>query len=74
LNYSTFLSSESPSHLRNAAERGGEEGKIRSFLGEPQRPKVLHFAPESTPGEKREDLLFERECMEAANKRGRDRA
>jgi hypothetical protein len=34
---------------RNAAEGGGEERKIRSFLGEPERPKVLHFASESTP-------------------------
>ena len=33
---------------RNAAEGGGEEGKIRSFLGEPERPKVLHFASKST--------------------------
>jgi hypothetical protein len=46
--YSIFLSSEPPSHLRNAAEGGGEEGKIRSFLGEPERPKVLHLASEST--------------------------
>jgi len=29
-------------------ESGDEEGKIRSFLGEPERPKVLHFASEST--------------------------
>jgi hypothetical protein len=29
-------------------EDGDEEGKIRSFLGEPERPKVLHFASEST--------------------------
>jgi hypothetical protein len=27
---------------------GGEEGKIRSFLGEPEGPKTLHFASEST--------------------------
>src|ERR1019366_7237962 len=47
--YSIFLSSEPPSHLRNAAEGGGEEGKIRSFLGKPELPKVLHFASESTP-------------------------
>ena len=33
---------------RNAAEGGGERRKIRSFLGEPERPKVLHFASEST--------------------------
>ena len=33
---------------RNAAEGGGEGRKIRSFLGEPERPKVLHFASEST--------------------------
>ena len=28
---------------RNAAEGGGEGRKIRCFLGEPERPKVLHF-------------------------------
>ena len=33
---------------RNAAEGGGERRKIRSFLGEPERPMVLHFASEST--------------------------
>src|ERR1700730_7088639 len=30
---------EPPSHLRNAAEGGGEGGKIRSFLGEPRAPQ-----------------------------------
>jgi len=39
---------------RNAAEGGGEGRKIRSFLGEPERPKVLHFASESTPDDVRE--------------------
>jgi hypothetical protein len=49
LSHSIFLSPEPPSHLRNAGEGGGEEGKIRSFLGEPERPKVLqHFASECT--------------------------
>ena len=39
---------------RKAAERegGGEGRKIRSFLGEPERPKVLHFASESTEAAK----------------------
>ena len=32
---------------RNAAEGGGEEGKSE-LVGEPERPKVLHFALEST--------------------------
>ena len=43
-----FSFPRSPFASRNAVEGGGEEGKIRSFLGEPERPKVLHFASEST--------------------------
>jgi hypothetical protein len=33
---------------RNAAEGGGEGREIRTFLGEPEHPKVLHFTSEST--------------------------
>jgi hypothetical protein len=36
---------------RNAAEGGGKGRKIRFFLGGPERPKVSHFASESTKGE-----------------------
>jgi hypothetical protein len=43
-----LLSSEPPSHLRNAAEGGDGGWKIRSFPGEPEHPKVLHLASEST--------------------------
>ena len=31
----------------------GEEGKIQTFLGEPERPKVLHFASEFADPSKR---------------------
>jgi hypothetical protein len=35
---------------QNAAEGGDEGGKIQSFLGEPERSKVLYFASESAYG------------------------
>ena len=37
--YSIFLSSEPPSHLRNAGEGGDGGWKIRSFPGEPEPPE-----------------------------------
>ena len=43
-----FLSSEPPSHLKTQGKAVERKGKIRTFLGEPERSKVLHFAAKST--------------------------
>jgi hypothetical protein len=43
-------SSRRDSKTKAIAEVLAAEGKIRSFLGEPERSKVLYFASESTSG------------------------